>query len=41
MEMMIQNNAVCFYGQIKDLPGFLSAWPAELTLAEFIRLHLN
>lgn len=41
MEMILQTNSVYFYGQVKDLSDFLSAWPSEMTLAEFIRLQLN
>lgn len=41
MEMTFQTKSVYFYGQVKDLAGFLDAWPPELTLAEFIGLHLN
>lgn len=41
MEMIIQKDSVFFYGKIKDLPGFLSNYPPELTLLEFIRRQLN
>jgi hypothetical protein len=41
MEMTVQINSVYFWGQVKDLTDFLSAWPPELTLAEFIRLQMN
>lgn len=41
MEMIVQNETIYFYGKIKELPGFLSSYPPELTLLEFIRLQLN
>lgn len=41
MEMIVQKQAIYFYGKIKDLPGLLTAYPPELTLLEFIRLQLN
>ena len=41
MEMIVQTNTVYFFGQVKDLTDFLSSWPSELTLAEFIHLNMN
>ena len=41
MEMIVQNKTIYFYGKIKDLPNILKSYPPELTLLEFIRLHLN
>ena len=41
MQMIVQTNSVYFFGQIKDLTGFLAAWPPQLTLAEFISLNLQ
>ena len=41
MEMTVQTNSVYFFGQVKDLTNFLSFWPSEMTLAEFIHLNMN
>lgn len=41
MELIVQNQAIYFYGKIKDLPDMLSDYPPELTLLEFIRMQLN
>jgi len=39
--MIVQCKAVYFYGQVKDLTGFLAAWPPETTLLELINLYFN
>jgi len=41
MEMIVQKQAIYFYGKIKDLSNILTGYPPELTLLEFIRLQLN
>ena len=41
MEMIVQRNAIYFYGQVKDLSGFLAAYPPETTLLDLINLYLN
>lgn len=41
MEMIVNKQSVYFYGQVKDLPAFLSSFPLETTLLEFINFQLH
>lgn len=41
MEILIHAKGIYFFGQIKDILGIFAKYPAETTLQELIRLHLN
>jgi hypothetical protein len=41
MEILIQQNSLCFYGQVKDIVSIFAGYPPEITLREFINLRLS
>ena len=41
MEILVQQQGLYFYGQVKDILNILSGYPPEITLREFINLRLN
>ncbi len=41
MEILINQQSIYFYGQVKDIVNLLAGYPPEITLKEFINLRLN
>lgn len=41
MEILIRQQGIYFYGQVKDILNILSEYPPEITLKEFINLRLH
>lgn len=41
MQTMVFNNKIQLCGSIKEITNYLQAYPAHMTLKEFIAMHLH
>jgi len=41
MNMLVTKHSIVFVGKVKDIKDIFTYFPNNITLLEFIRLHLN